>query len=74
MRLLVVWLGLFAVYCAALGIQASDGERFAPDEVHHLLAAASVVRDGDVDLRNQYAARDWTEFSARPVALNTTNE
>lgn len=68
MRLLAVWLGLFAVYCAALGIQASDGERFAPDEVHHLLAAASVVRDGDVELRNQYAARDWEEFSDRPVA------
>jgi hypothetical protein len=67
-RLLAVWLGLFAVYCAGLGIRTADGERFAGDEPHHLLVAASVVRDGDVDLRNQYAARDWTEVSRQELA------
>jgi hypothetical protein len=67
-RLLAVWLLLLAVYCAALGIPTAGSERFAGDEPHHLLLAASVVRDGDVDLRNQYAGRDWAEFSSREVA------
>jgi hypothetical protein len=67
-RLLAVWLGLFAVYCAGLGVRTAGSERFAGDEAHHLLLAASVVRDGDIDLRNQYAARDWAEFSGHPVS------
>jgi hypothetical protein len=66
-RLLAVGLVLFAVYCAGLGVRTAGAERFAGDEPHHLLLAASVVRDGDVDLRNQYAGRDWTEFSSRPL-------
>jgi len=36
-RLIAVWLGLFAVYCAALGVDMRAGERFSSEEAHHLL-------------------------------------
>jgi len=63
---------LFAVYAATLTIPMSPGERYAGDELHHLLAARSWVQDGDVDLANQYAERQWRAFSDRPLATSGT--
>jgi hypothetical protein len=61
-----VWLLLLAVYAATLGIPATAGERYAGDEPHHLLAAASLTGDGDFDLTNQYDERAWAEWSDTP--------
>ena len=41
-------------------------------ELHHLLAARSWVEDGDLDLANQYASRQWREFSDRAVPTSGT--
>jgi hypothetical protein len=57
-----VWLALFAVYAATLGVDAFDGARFGGDEPHYLLTARSIARDGDVDLANQYAERQYAGF------------
>jgi hypothetical protein len=61
-RYLAAWLGLFAVYAATLGIDAFDHARYGPQEAHYLLSARSIVRDGDLDLTNQYSARQYAGF------------
>ena len=72
MRLAALGLLLLAVYAATLSIPATAGERYAGDELHQLLAARSWVEDGDLDLRNQYAERQWREFSDRAVPTSGT--
>jgi hypothetical protein len=55
---------LLAVYAATLTIPATAREDFTGDEVHYLLGARSWVEDGDLDLADQYAGRQWREFTA----------
>ena len=72
MRLLALGALLFAVYAATLTIPATARDDYAGDELHHLLAARSWVEDGDLDLANQYAQRQWREFtSAEPAPSGT---
>jgi hypothetical protein len=59
---------LFGLYAATLPIPARPGERYAGDEPHHLLAAESLVSDGDLDVANQYAQRSWRRFRDAPLA------
>src|SRR3954452_1600047 len=61
-RVAVVWLLLFAVYASTLGMHAFGRSDYAGDEPHYLLTAKSIVQDGDVDLRDDYAARGFSEF------------
>jgi hypothetical protein len=61
-RTLVLWLVLFAVYAATIGLDAVGTSEYAGAEPHHLLTAGSIVTDGDFDLRNQYAARAYEDF------------
>jgi hypothetical protein len=71
-RLLALGALLFAVYAATLTIPATARDDYAGDELHHLLAARSWVEDGDLDLANQYAERQWREFtSAEPEPSGT---
>lgn len=58
-RALALWAVLFGLYAATLGVDAVPGSRYAGAEPHHLLAAESIVSDGDVDLTDEYAARVW---------------
>jgi hypothetical protein len=51
-RALALWLLLFGVYAATLGLHDQRG-----DAAHYLLAAESLQHDGDVDVLNQYAER-----------------
>jgi hypothetical protein len=62
-RLLVLWLVCFGAYAATLGTDAVPGSDHAGHEPHHLLAAESIVSDGDVDLTNQFE-----ESALRPDA------
>src|SRR4051794_40427576 len=61
-RSALVWLVLFAAYLATLGLHAFGKAEYAGDEPHYLLAAKSLVDDGDLDVRDQYAARAYEEF------------
>src|SRR5919109_4633316 len=61
-RTLALWLLLFGVYAATLGLDAFAGSDYGGDEPHYLLTAGSLVDDGDVDVRDEYAARDYEEF------------
>ena len=62
MRLLLVWLALFGVYAATLGLHSFGRSEFGGDEPHYLLIAESIVSDGDVDLTDQYRDRDYAAF------------
>jgi hypothetical protein len=61
-RTLALWLLLFGVYAATLGLDAFAGSDYGGDEPHYLLAAKSFVDDGDLDVRDEYAARAYAEF------------
>jgi hypothetical protein len=74
LRLAALWLLLAAVYAATLTIPATATDRYAGEEPHHLLAAKSWSQDGDMDLSNQYAERQWREFVSRPLRTSGTRE
>jgi hypothetical protein len=61
-RTLALWLLLFGAYAATLGLAAAGEAEYGGDEPHYLLAAESIVSDGDVDVRDEYAARDYADF------------
>jgi hypothetical protein len=61
-RTAALWLLLFGVYAATLGLGAFGDSDYGGDEPHYLLAAESLVEDGDVDVKNQYAARAYADF------------
>jgi hypothetical protein len=48
-RALTIWLPLFALYAATLGIDAAPGERLAPDEARFLAAAEQLADGGGLD-------------------------
>jgi len=54
-------LGLFAVF-GVLAVWTGQVQTLTGDEPHYLLAARSLVRDGDVDLTNDYADGLYREF------------
>ena len=62
MRWALLWLVLFAAYAGMLGVPAFAESRYGGDEPHYLLTAESLVSDGDVDLADEYAARDYAAF------------
>src|SRR3954465_5284847 len=61
-RTLALWLLLFAAYAATLGLSAFGASDYGGDEPHYLLAAKSIVEDGDVDLLDEYAGRAYSDF------------
>jgi hypothetical protein len=66
-RTLALWLLLSAAYAATLGLSAFGASDYGGDEPHYLLAAESIVEDGDVDVRDEYAERAYSDFY--PYAL-----
>jgi hypothetical protein len=67
LRLAALWLVLFAVYGATLGLDSFDSSDYGGDEPHYLLTAKSLVDDGDFDVRNQRFHREWEEFYPYPL-------
>jgi hypothetical protein len=61
-RTLALWLLLFGVYAATIGLDAFAESDYGGDEPHYLLAAHSIVHDGDLDVRDEYAARAYADF------------
>lgn len=67
-RALPLWLALVAAYLVTLAVPGGDhGRRLGTAEAHRLLTVDSLVHDGDVDLRDEYAARAWRSFTDVPL-------
>lgn len=65
----LLWLGLFAAYLATLGLHSFGASQYGGDEPHYLLAAESIVSDGDVDLADEYRSRayaGWYPYDLDP--------
>src|SRR5215218_6391822 len=67
-RTLALWLLLFGVYAATLGLDAFAGSDYGGDEPHYLLAAHSIVHDGDVDVLDEYDERAYAAFYPHELA------
>ena len=61
-RTVALWLLLFGVYAATLGLESFGASDYGGDEPHYLLAAESLVEDGDVDVLDEYASRQYADF------------
>jgi hypothetical protein len=61
-RTLALWLLLVGVYASTLGFDAFGESEYAGDEPHYLLAAESLVEDGDVNVRDEFARRRYADF------------
>jgi hypothetical protein len=66
-RLLALWLVLFAAYAATIGLRSGPGAEYGGDEPHHLLVAESIVSDRDFDLRDEYASRAYGAWRGGPL-------
>ena len=62
-----LWLVLFAVYAATLGLDAFGTSDYGGDEPHYLLTAKSLVDDGSVDLLDEYRERSYRSFYPRTL-------
>lgn len=69
-RSAALWLVLFAAYAATLGLHAAGGSRYSAAEAHVLLTAESLSSDRDLDLRDEYRTRAWSDWY--PGALRPT--
>lgn len=53
---------LFGVYAATLGLDAFGDAEYGGDEPHYLLAAESLVEDASLDVKDEYAERSYADF------------
>lgn len=61
-RALVLWLVLFGLYAATVGMRAFDHSAYAGDEPRFLLTARSLARDGDVNVFDDYRSKAYRNF------------
>jgi hypothetical protein len=57
---------LAAVYLSTLGMDSVPGHDYAGDEAHYLLAARSLAKTRNIDVRDDYRARGWRDFDTAP--------
>src|SRR3954470_24104154 len=74
LRPVALVLALFAVYTVALGTHATRGSRLTPAQAHVLLTADSIVGARDLDLRDQYRHRSWTNFYGGELGATATRD
>jgi hypothetical protein len=61
-RAAALWLLLFGVYAATIGLDGDREADYPGDEAHYLLTAKSIVEDGSPDVLDEYRARDYGEI------------
>jgi hypothetical protein len=68
-KLLVLFIISVVLYNAGSALMVSSGIHFSGDEPHYLLITHSLFRDGDFDLSNNYARRDYTTYMPDHVRI-----
>jgi len=64
-RVIILFIASFLVYQAAALILVFKGASFSGDEPYYLLTAHSLLRDGDINLANNYAQQDYFHFYSK---------
>ncbi|MXZ62941.1 MAG: hypothetical protein F4Y98_04920 [Chloroflexi bacterium] len=62
---------LALVYSTSIDIRATRGASITADEPFYLMTTESLLRDGDLDLRNQFRTRAYEAFFDHPLGLWT---
>lgn len=68
---LVLFLLLTVAFSFSAGLRASRGAAITGDEPFYLATTQSLLHDGDLDLRNQYATHSYRSFFDHPQGLWT---
>ena len=68
-KLFILFLISLLLYNAGSVLLTSSGQTFAGDEPHYLLMAHSLLKDGDLDLSNNYANRDYQKIMLAQVQI-----
>ena len=66
-RTALLFAGLLCAYALTAGLEAEGSSRFAGDEPHVLLAAQSLVSDGDLDVSDDLRDHEYLDFQPAPV-------
>lgn len=61
-RALLLGIALLVAYASTLGLHAFGASDYGGDEPHYLLAATSLVEDGDLDVLDEYRSRAYSAF------------
>ncbi len=69
-RSAALFLASLAISLATLGIDAFGTSDYGGDEPHYLLAAESIVTDGDVDVADERAERAWSDWYPYELELH----
>jgi len=64
-RLAALFLAAFLVYGLSAALLVLEGETFSGDEPNYLLTSHSLLFDGDINVFNNHAGRDYFHFYAR---------
>jgi len=70
-KLGVLFLASLILYNAGSLLLTSSGQTFAGDEPHYLLISHSLLKDGDIDLSNNYAKRDYQKIMLAQVRIDS---
>jgi hypothetical protein len=68
-RVIVLTIGAILVSNGGVLLMTGQGKSFGGDEPHYLLIAHSLIKDGDLDLANNYQNRDFKAFMPPQVAI-----
>lgn len=69
-KLVVLFAASLVFYGAGSAILVTKGINFSGDEPHYLLISHSVLNDGDFDLSNNYANRDYAKILPAQVQIS----
>jgi len=65
-----LFLSSLILYNGGSLLLTSSGQTFAGDEPHYLLISHSLLEDGDIDLSNNYANRDYQDIMLAQVRID----
>ena len=66
-RTALLFTGLLCAYALTVGLEAEGASRFAGDEPHVLLAAQSLMEDGNLDVADDLREYVYLDFQPAPV-------
>ena len=69
-KLVLLFVVALLFYGAGSAILVTKGINFSGDEPHYLLISHSVLKDGDFDLSNNYAKRDYAKILPQKIQIS----